>query len=93
MAWHGRGERLSQGRELSVHLDAFGWGRLSEEARRQGIGESELAAHAILYYLADLDSGRLSARALPDDDQERSLRDLGEGDIGSLADAETQGRR
>ena len=37
------------------------WGALSEEADRQGVATDVLAIHALLYYLADIDSGRVAA--------------------------------
>jgi hypothetical protein len=47
-----------------VHLpvDGFAWSELSREAAQQGVEPSELASHAILYYLADLDRGRIARR-------------------------------
>jgi nucleotide-binding universal stress UspA family protein len=35
---------------------------LKAEAQRQGVDASELAAHACLFFLADLDSGRLAGK-------------------------------
>jgi hypothetical protein len=35
---------------------------LRREARRQRVSPDQLAMHALLYYLADLDSGRAAAR-------------------------------
>lgn len=51
-------------RELTISLDEFGWSALTEEARRLGVSTEELARFSVLYYLADLDSGRV-ARRLP----------------------------
>jgi hypothetical protein len=50
----------SSGR-LQVELDDVTWGALSEEADRQGVATEVLAMHALLYYLADIDSGRVAA--------------------------------
>ena len=45
---------------LKVAFDDETWAALEEEARRQGIEPEDLAVHALLYFLADLDSGRLA---------------------------------
>ena len=53
-----------------VELDEETMEALEEEARRQGMPAGRLAEHALLYYIADLDSGRAAARvrdALEDD--------------------------
>jgi hypothetical protein len=53
-----------------VELDEETMEALEEEARRHGLPADRLAEHALLYYLADLDSGRAAARvrdALEDD--------------------------
>jgi hypothetical protein len=51
-------------RSLTLRLDGFAWDALEEEAARLGVPVEELASFALLYYLADLDSGRI-ARELP----------------------------
>jgi hypothetical protein len=45
---------------LHLKLADFAWELLSAEAERQGVSTAELAAHAVMYYLADLDSGRIA---------------------------------
>jgi hypothetical protein len=45
---------------LRVRLDDDTWRALDEEAGRQGVTADALAVHAVLYFLADLDSGRLA---------------------------------
>jgi hypothetical protein len=45
---------------LSVAFDDETWTALEEEARRQGVEPEGLAVHALLYFLADLDSGRIA---------------------------------
>jgi hypothetical protein len=56
--------RLEPGKEaeptLKVRLDDDTWRALDEEAGRQGVSADALAVHAVLYFLADLDSGRLA---------------------------------
>ena len=44
---------------LSVAFDDETWASLEQEAARQGVTAEVLAIHALLYFLADLDSGRL----------------------------------
>lgn len=51
-------------RVMDVHLEGFALEALEEEAARLGVSVEELAAFSVLYYLADLDSGRI-ARRLP----------------------------
>jgi hypothetical protein len=48
-------------RRLRVKLDEDTWRALAGEAGRQGATPGALAVHAVMYYLADLDSGRLAA--------------------------------
>jgi hypothetical protein len=47
---------------VTVEVDESTRGALTEEANRQGVRLGTLAAHAVLYYAADLDSGRLTGR-------------------------------
>jgi len=47
---------------VRVRLDEATRRALSEEADRQGVRAGTLAAHALLYFVADLDSGRLADR-------------------------------
>jgi hypothetical protein len=56
-------ESASQHR-LTVDLDPFAWEALEEESAQLGVPLEELASFAVLYYLADRDSGRI-ARRLP----------------------------
>jgi hypothetical protein len=59
-----------------VQLDAETTEALEKEARRHGIPAPRLAEHALLYFLADLDSGRAAVRlgdAL-EDESELDLR-------------------
>ena len=53
----------STGRRLEVELGDFATERLEAEAERQGVLPEELARHAILYFLADLDTGRIARSA------------------------------
>jgi hypothetical protein len=45
---------------LRVAFDDDTWEALAEEAGRQGVPPEELAVHALLYFLADVESGRLA---------------------------------
>lgn len=47
---------------IEVNLDDETWTALAEEARGQGVEPSRLAEHALLYFFADLDGGRLADR-------------------------------
>jgi hypothetical protein len=49
---------------LTVQLDRFACETLADESSRMGVSREELAVFSILYYLADLDSGRI-ARSMP----------------------------
>jgi hypothetical protein len=46
----------------TVQLSEFAWSALVAEAKRQQVPVEDLLAHAAMYYLADLDSGRMAAR-------------------------------
>jgi predicted DNA-binding ribbon-helix-helix protein len=45
---------------LQVSLDDATWAALAEEAERQGVTAETLALHALVYFLADLESGRVA---------------------------------
>jgi hypothetical protein len=65
-------------RELKLQLDAFTHEALEQEAARLGLSAEELARFAVLYYLADRDSGRISRRPplAPQPDQPHPLGEL-----------------
>jgi hypothetical protein len=50
----------SSERKLTLRLRGFAWETLEEEATRGGLTAEELIAFSVLYYLADVDSGRIS---------------------------------
>jgi len=50
------------GPTLKVRLDEDTWRAVTEEAERQGVSADELALHAVMYFLADVDSGRMGVR-------------------------------
>lgn len=47
---------------LGLKLDAFGREMLAQQCTELGVSERELIRFALLYYLADLDSGRIARR-------------------------------
>lgn len=49
-------------RSLALPLDEFAWEAIQHESTRLGVSEEELIAYAVLYYLADIDSGRIARR-------------------------------
>ncbi len=68
-------------RELKLELDAFAREALEQEATRLAVSVEELARFAVLYYLADRDSGRIARRPplLPPPDQPHPLGKLLDG--------------
>ena len=65
-------------RELKLDLDAFAREALEAEATRLGVSAEELARFAVIYYLADSDSGRISRQLppMPPLDQPHPLGEL-----------------
>ncbi|MEA2468489.1 MAG: hypothetical protein QOJ57_2615 [Thermoleophilaceae bacterium] len=65
---------------ITIEFDEFGWQSLSAEATRQGVTLEELLVHAAMYYLADLDSGRVAARVFRSvvDEEEKPPEETGE---------------
>jgi hypothetical protein len=53
--------------ELELDLDPDTWPDLDEEAERQEVSVERLLTHAIIYFLADLDAGRVELRMLEED--------------------------
>ena len=47
---------------LAVELDDETWSGLRQEADEQGVAPDVLALHALLYFVADVDSGRVGRR-------------------------------
>jgi hypothetical protein len=60
------GEKRRGGEEGSVEvsLEGFAWEALERERERSGVPIEELVAFAVLYYLADLDSGRVARQVM-----------------------------
>jgi hypothetical protein len=64
---HFEGPHEKPSLQLVVELDDDGCRELQAEATRQGVSVEALFEHAILYFLADLDSGRAESRILEDE--------------------------
>jgi hypothetical protein len=47
-------------RGLNLRLEGFAWEAVEQESARLGVSVEELVAFAIMYYLADVDSGRIA---------------------------------
>lgn len=47
---------------VTIEFDDFGFDQLTEAAARQGVSVEELLVHAGMYYLADLDGGRMATK-------------------------------
>jgi hypothetical protein len=47
-------------RSLGLSLDGFAWDALEREATAEGLTIEQLVTFAVLYYLADRDSGRIA---------------------------------
>ncbi len=66
--------RFSTGQAVparQIELDEETWTALDDEAARQGVNADTIAVHALMFFLADLDSGRIGDRLedlLEDDD-------------------------
>jgi hypothetical protein len=61
------GAREKSALQLTVELDQGSWRELEAEATRQEVSVEALLEHAVLYFLADLDSGRAERRILEDE--------------------------
>jgi hypothetical protein len=49
---------------IEVELSDEDWATLAEEATEQDADDERLLEHVVLYYLADVESGRIAARIL-----------------------------
>jgi hypothetical protein len=45
---------------VNLRLSGFAWEAIEQESARQGVPVEELVAFAVMYYLADADSGRIA---------------------------------
>jgi hypothetical protein len=58
----GEAQDVHSERRLTLSLEGFAWRTLDEEAAREGLTVEELITFSVLYYLADVDSQRISRR-------------------------------
>ncbi len=49
-------------RSLTLRLDDFAWEAIEQESAELGVSVEELIVFSVLYYLADVDSGRIARR-------------------------------
>jgi hypothetical protein len=56
------------GFDIVVDVDDSTWRRFNAEAEAQDVSVERLLEHAALYFVADLNSGRVTERILADDD-------------------------
>jgi hypothetical protein len=49
-------------RAVHLELEGFAWEAVHEECSRLGVSVEDLITFATLYYLADVDSGRIARR-------------------------------
>lgn len=61
-----RDDRRGPAVEVQLDLDDAIWEAFSREADRQGVSTDQLVEHAVLYFAADRDSGRLAQRITKD---------------------------
>jgi hypothetical protein len=45
---------------ITLRLSGFAWRAIEQESARQGVPVEEMLAFAAMYYLADVDSGRIA---------------------------------
>jgi hypothetical protein len=50
------------GHSVTVAMGSFAWEALEHESVETGVPVEDLVAFAVMYYLADLDSGRIARR-------------------------------
>ncbi|MBA3806773.1 MAG: hypothetical protein H0X28_00045 [Solirubrobacterales bacterium] len=52
-------------RSVTLHLGDFAWEAIDKEVAHAGSSIEEIVAFSVLYYLADLDSGRIARSRHP----------------------------
>ena len=67
---------------MPVQLEGFAAEAIDQEAKRLGVSFDDLVNFSVLYYLADLDSGRIARQIVtsPYPDGDNDDGDLGDGD-------------
>jgi len=61
-----RGSKLREGVPLEINVDEDLWRAFEAESVRQGVVVQQLAEHAALYFVAEVDAGRITQRILDD---------------------------
>ena len=56
------GQTAHSKRSLTLGFEGFAWKTIDEEAAREGLTIEEFVTFSVLYYLADVDSGRVARR-------------------------------
>lgn len=60
-----RDQSVRASRSVTLRLGGFAWEAIDDEAARAGSSTEELIAFSVLYYLADVDSGRIARSPFP----------------------------
>jgi hypothetical protein len=56
-------DRQSPGeRSVNVALEGFAWEAVEQQSAHMGVSVEDFVAFSVLYYLADVDSGRVARR-------------------------------
>jgi hypothetical protein len=59
--------------EVRLTIETAAWSEFTDEAERQGVSADQLLRHAVLYFMTDRDTGRLTQRILEDLGREEEL--------------------
>ncbi len=86
----GESDGLRADRTITLRLESFAWEAIDDEAAREGVTIEDLVAFSVLYYLADIDSGRI-ARQISKSPYRRRLTDRPDG--GSIQEPPNASRR
>lgn len=62
MSRSAKDDGLATERSVTLRLESFAWETIEREAAGEGLTAAELITFSVLYYLADIDSGRISRR-------------------------------
>ncbi len=72
-----RGPEQEGGLTLALELEISAWRSLEEEAARQRVRLERLLEHAVLYFIADIDAGRVTLRILKSIEEAEEAEDEG----------------
>jgi hypothetical protein len=56
----GEHRRVTGERSFTLRLDGFAWEAIEQQSTSQGVSVEDFITFAVLYYVADLDSGRVA---------------------------------